>query len=86
MSQIKVCPYCGSKMFVGAITRGCAIESVIDENGNPSFKLVKESSGNKYDLEILKCCRCKKDVKADELVEGVSCKECGRIVNPDELN
>ena len=86
MSQIKVCPHCGSKMFVGAITRGCAIESVIDESGNPSFKLVKESSGNKYDLEILKCCRCKKDVKADELVEGVSCKECGRIVNPDELN
>ena len=33
MSQIKVCPHCGSKMFVGAITRGCAIESVIDENG-----------------------------------------------------
>lgn len=31
MSQIKVCPHCGSKMFVGAITRGCAIESVIDE-------------------------------------------------------
>lgn len=86
MSQIKVCPHCGSKMFVGAITRGCAIESVIDENGNPSFKLVKESSGDKYDLEVLKCCRCKKDVKADELVEGVPCKECGRVVNPDELN
>ena len=86
MSQIKVCPHCGSKMFVGAITRGCAIESVIDENGNPSFKLVKESSGDKYDLEVLKCCRCKKDVKSDELVEGVPCKECGRVVNPDELN
>ena len=86
MSQIKVCPHCGSRMFVGAITRGCAIESIIDENGNPNFNVIKESSGDKYDLEILKCCRCKKDIKTDELIEGVQCKECGRIVNPDELN
>lgn len=86
MSQIKVCPHCGSKMFVGAITRGCAVESVIDENGNPGFKVVKESSGDKYDLEILKCCRCKADIKKDELVEGVPCKECGKVVSPDELN
>ena len=86
MSQIKVCPHCGSKMFVGAITRGCAVESIIDENGNPNFKLIKESSGDKYDLEILKCCRCKADINKDDLVEGVPCKECGKVVSPDELN
>ena len=84
--SIKVCPHCGSAMFVGAITRGCAIESIIDENGNPSFKVLKESSGDKYDLEILKCCRCKADISKNDLIEGVPCKECGKIVNPSDLN
>lgn len=86
MSQIKVCPHCGSKMFVGTITRGCAIESIIDENGDASFNVVKESSGDKYELEVLKCCRCREEITKDDLVEGVVCKECGKIVGPDEVD
>ena len=86
MSQIKVCPHCGSKMFVGTITRGCAIESIIDENGEASFNVVKESSGDKYELELLKCCRCREEITKDDLVEGVVCKECGKIVGPDEVD
>ena len=86
MSQIKVCPHCGSKMFVGTITRGGAIESIIDENGDASVNVVKESSGDKYELEGLKCCRCREEITKDDLVEGVVCKECGKIVGPDEVD
>lgn len=83
MAENKLCPYCGSKMFVAAITRGCVVE-VIDDINEP-FKLLKESSKG-FEVEIAKCARCKHDLTVDELTVGVPCKECGKIVSPNELN
>ena len=78
--KTKVCPHCGSSMFAAKIIRGCIVES----NEDGTFKIMKEST-NKYDIEIVKCGRCKKDITEDDLVTGVTCKECGKVVNPSEI-
>ena len=78
--KTKVCPHCGSSMFAAKIIRGCIVES----NEDGTFKIMKEST-NKYDIEIIKCGRCKKDITEDDLVTGVTCKECGKVVNPSEI-
>ena len=83
MAENKLCPHCGSKMFVAAITRGCVVE-VTDDTNEP-FKLLKESAKG-FEIEIAKCARCKHDLTLDDLTMGVSCKECGKIVGPNELN
>lgn len=76
----KLCPHCGGKMFAAKITRGCIVES--DENG---FKLLKENT-DKFDIEVVKCGRCRKEITNNDLVTGVNCKTCGRPVNPSELD
>ena len=79
--KTKVCPHCGSSMFAAKIIRGCIVES----NEDGTVKIMKEST-NKYDIEIVKCGRCKKDITEDDLVTGVTCKECGKVVNPSEIS
>lgn len=83
MAENKLCPHCGSKMFVAAITRGCVVE--VTDDANEPFKLLKESSKG-FEIEIAKCARCKHDLTLDDLTVGVPCKECGKIVSPNELN
>lgn len=83
MAENKLCPHCGSKMFVAAITRGCVVE--VTDDANEPFKLLKESSKG-FEIEIAKCARCKRDLTLDDLTMGVPCKECGKIVSPNELN
>lgn len=83
MAENKLCPHCGSKMFVAAITRGCVVE--VTDDANEPFKLLKESSKG-FEIEIAKCARCKHDLTLDDLTTGVPCKECGKIVSPNELN
>lgn len=83
MSESKMCPHCGSKMFAAAITKPCIVE-VYDDNDNP-FKILREVDKNP-EIEIAKCARCKAELKMTDLVMGVACKECNRIVSPGELN
>lgn len=82
MSESKMCPHCGSKMFAAAITKPCIVEVTGDIN-NP-FKILKEVDNNP-EIEIVKCARCKAELKETDLVTGVKCKECGKIVAPTEL-
>lgn len=83
MAENKMCPHCGSQMFMATITRGCLVETTTDPE-NP-YKILREGK-DKYDIEIVKCARCKEDIKKEDLVEGVKCKECGRIVGPMDIN
>lgn len=83
MADNKVCPHCGSKMFVAGITRGCVVE--VTNNADDPFKLLKESAKG-FEIEIVKCARCKTDLTMDDLVMGIACKECGKVVSPSELD
>ena len=83
MAEAKMCPHCGSKMFAAAITKPCIVE-VYDDNDNP-FKILKEVDKNP-EVEIAKCARCKAELTEADLVMGVACKECNKIVSPGELN
>lgn len=87
MENIKVCPHCGGIQFMAHIKRGCLVEcNGIDENGNPTFKVVKEGAKNKYELGILRCATCKADVTEADLIGGVPCKNCGKLMNPNNLD
>ena len=83
MAENKMCPHCGGQMFMATITRGCLVETTTDSE-NP-YKILKEGK-DKYDIEIVKCARCKEDISEKDLVEGVKCKECGRLVGPMDIN
>lgn len=82
----KMCPHCASTMFAAEITRGCVVEMYSDvAEGTPNHKVLKESNGN-YEIEIVKCVRCKHELKEEDLVVGVPCKECGKVVAPSDIN
>lgn len=82
----KMCPHCASTMFAAEITRGCVVEMYDGvEEGQQNHKILKESNGS-YQLEIVKCVRCKHELKENELVTGVPCKECGKVVAPVDIN
>lgn len=83
MSENKLCPHCGSKMFMATITRGCVVEVTTDSD-NP-YKVLKESK-DKFNIEILKCVRCKHEIKEEDLVGAVQCKQCGRLVTPADVD
>ena len=82
MAESKMCPHCGSKMFAAAITRPCIVEVTNDKN-NP-FKILKEVDNNP-EIAIAKCARCRAELTEADLVTGVKCNECGKIVSPGEL-
>lgn len=87
MDNIKVCPHCGAQQFMAYIKRGGLVESVgIDDKGNPQFKVIKEGAKGKYELEIIRCTKCGKNVIEAELIGGVPCKTCGKLMNPDALD
>lgn len=78
---IKVCPHCGASMFAAEIIRGAVVQST--ENG---FNILKENRDKtKYDLKIVMCGRCRKEVKESELIEGVKCSCCGNFVSESEI-
>lgn len=83
MSENKLCPHCGGKMFMATITRACVVE-VLNDTENP-YKILKEGK-DKFDIDILKCARCKESIKEDDLVASVVCKECGRLVTPSDVD
>ena len=83
MAENKMCPHCGGQMFMAKITKPCVVE-VITESNEP-YKVLKESH-EKFDIELLKCARCKADVTEESLIVGVKCKECGRIVGPMDID
>lgn len=81
MAGFKVCPHCGSMMFAARISFPGAVQSL--EDG--TFKTVSEKKEGQI-TEIVMCARCRNEVTEDMLVEGVSCKECGKIVNPSDVD
>lgn len=83
MAENKICPHCGGQMFMATITRGCVVEVTTDSNA--PYNILKEGK-DKYDIEILKCMRCKEDVTEADLVTGIKCQQCGRIVSPTDIN
>ena len=83
----KVCPDCGGKMFMATITRGCVVEVIAPENeGEESTCKVLKENENKYDIKIVMCARCKKELTEEDLVTGVKCAECGKIVSPKDID
>jgi DNA-directed RNA polymerase subunit RPC12/RpoP len=83
MAEKKMCPHCGGQMFMTKITRAGLAEFSTDPN--EPCKILKESK-DKFDIEIVGCARCKQNVSFDDLVTGVKCKECGRVVGPMDIN
>lgn len=83
MAENKVCPSCGGQMFMAKIIRACVVEVTTDPN--EPYKILKESK-DKFDIEILKCARCKEDVKEEDLIAAVQCKECGKMIGPMDIN
>jgi len=83
----KVCPDCGGKMFMATITRSCVVEVIAPEKeGEEScYKILKENE-NKYDINVIMCARCRKELSEEELVTGVKCVECGKIVSPNDVD
>lgn len=86
MAENKVCPHCGSKMFVAAITRGGIVEvhAAENEGEKDTYTILKESK-DKYDVEFIKCAKCHEPIKAEDLLAGVKCAECGRVASPNDL-
>ena len=86
MDGTKVCPKCGSKNFMAIVKRGGIVESTgVDDQGKPTFKLLRENR-NTYDLEIIGCATCKAQLTIDDLIGGVICKHCGKMVAPDDID
>lgn len=83
MAEKKMCPHCGGHMFMAKAIRACVVEVTTDPN--QPYNVLKESKDS-FDIEILKCARCKEDVSETDLVTGVKCRECGRIVGPMDIN
>ena len=83
MATNKVCPHCGGQMFMAKIIRACVVE--VNTDPNESYKILKEAK-DAFDIEILKCARCKADVTENDLVAGIVCKECGKMVGPTDVN
>ena len=83
MAENRMCPHCGGQMFMAKITRPGIVEAYV--NGKEPYRICKESKDN-YDVEIIKCARCKESVCNDDLVTGVTCKECGKVVGPMDIN
>lgn len=79
----KMCPHCGSQMFMAKIIRPGLVSTTADPN--EPYKILKEGQG-KFDIEIVECARCREVVTEEALVTGVKCKECGRIVGPMDVN
>lgn len=87
MAEKKMCPHCGGTLFMGAITRACIVEVFApDKDGDEESYNVSKETKDKYSIDVVKCIRCKRDVTKDELITGVTCKECGRPVAPSDLN
>lgn len=83
MAENKLCPKCGSQMFMATITRACVVAMSTDKE-NP-YQILKEGK-DKFDIEIVKCARCKEDISEADLVVAVKCKECGRLVAPHDID
>lgn len=86
MANNKMCPHCGGEMFIATMTKGCMVK-VKDSETNPGefdYEFMKE--GGNHTVELIKCVRCKNEVKAEELIVGVPCKECGHIVSPNDID
>lgn len=83
MAENRMCPHCGGHMFMAKIIRPGIVEVFADEK--EPYKICKESKDN-YEVEILKCARCKEAITEADLVVGVTCKECGRVVGPMDVN
>lgn len=83
MAENKVCPHCGGQMFMAKIIRACVVE--VHTDTNETYKILKESKDS-FDIEILKCARCKTSITEEDLVASVKCKECGRLVGPMDIN
>lgn len=83
MAEKRMCPHCGSQMFMAKITRAGLVEFTTDPN-EPS-KILKENK-DKFDIEIVGCARCKANVVESDLITSVKCKECGRTVSPMDIN
>lgn len=76
----KRCPHCDGDIFVAKIIRGAAVRALADG----SFEIIKEIPD--YEVEILKCNKCKETVTENDLVSLVACKKCNTLVDPKTLD
>lgn len=77
----KRCPDCGSDIFVAKIIRGAAVKSM--EDG--SFSILKEVAEH-YEIELVKCNKCKRELTKADLIETVLCTKCGLPTIPSTVN
>lgn len=83
----KICPHCGSTMFMATITRGGIVKVTAvpgDEKGN-NIEIMKEIP-DKHDVAVVKCARCRNDITLEDLTTGIKCKSCGTDTPPDDID
>lgn len=83
-SENKICPHCGSDMFMATITRGGLVKVITTEDGNDEMQIMKEMT-DKAEIHVIKCAKCKEAITENDLITGIKCKTCGAEVNPDEV-
>jgi len=86
-AENKICPHCGSDMFMATITRGGVIKvlAAVDENTNDEIQIIKEIQ-EKADIAVVKCARCRNQITQQDLIVGIKCKTCGNDTNPEDID
>ena len=89
MSELekKICPHCGSDMFMATITRGGIVKVAIspDNKDVDNIEIIKEIQ-DKCDVVVVKCARCRNEITAQDLIVGVKCATCGNDTSPDDID
>lgn len=79
--ELKVCPYCGNKEFI-AMTKRASLVTVNENNETE----IKDEGSEVKDIEVVACATCKKELTKENLILGVKCIKCNRIVNKGEID
>jgi len=86
-AENKICPHCGSDMFMATITRGGVIKvlAAVDENTNDEIQIIKEIQ-EKADIAVVKCAKYRNQITQQDLIVGIKCKTCGNETNPEDID
>ena len=87
MSDKKICPQCGSDMFMATITRGGVIQvSASPDNPEENIIQIIKEIQDRHDVAIVKCARCRAQIGMQDLIVSVKCKTCGEETSPADVD